>query len=155
MRSSEHPASVFLFSHMWLRVNSWSTMAARAPAPTSTFQAMERKRQGDRREVPPPFDGDFPEFPKPISTDISWQRITWGRGESRGWKRPSFNWVPCRPELNQTLSLRRKGGWMSGWVPAVSRRHLLPCRKECLSRWSSVCLSICIANLGRESTVGR
>lgn len=39
-----------------------------------------------------------------------------------------------------------------GWVPAVSHRHLLSCRKESLSRRSSVCFSsTCIAILGGES----
>ena len=59
-----HAASVFRFCHMWfLRVNSWNKMAAGAPVMAPTFQAVERKKQGDVREVPLPFRGDQTEFP--------------------------------------------------------------------------------------------
>ena len=46
-------------------------MAAEPPAVASTFQAMERKKQKDVREVSPPFEGDFPESPQHIPMDIS------------------------------------------------------------------------------------
>lgn len=46
-----------------LGVSCWSITAARAPAPTSAFQSMERKRQRNVRKVIPPFDR-LPRIPK-------------------------------------------------------------------------------------------
>lgn len=46
-----------------LRVSCWSMTAVRAPALTSAFQAMERKRQRDVRKLIPPFDR-LPRIPK-------------------------------------------------------------------------------------------
>lgn len=59
---------------------------------------------------------------------------------------------PATPDRIRLPFLRRKGRVEVGWVRAVSRRHLLSCRKESPSRWSSVCFSsACIAILGGES----
>lgn len=45
-------------------------MAARAPAMAYIFQATERKKQRDPREVSLPLDKDFPESPQHVSMDI-------------------------------------------------------------------------------------
>lgn len=72
------------------RVNSWNKMAAGPPAVASTFQGVERKKQGDVREVPLPFGGDLPEFP--LFYGHLFGRISHeGLEAGKGWKRQSFS----------------------------------------------------------------
>ena len=151
MRSSEHHASFFPFCFSppspLLKQDGCRSSGHDTPIP-----GKGKKEAGGWRAVPPPFEGDFPELLKHISTDISWQNIT---RESRVWKGQSFNRYLATPSTIRLPLLRRKGRVGVGWVPAVSHGHLVPCRKASLYRRPSwhFSSSTSMANLGRESVV--